>query len=287
MSYLIVSDIDHTLLNDRGELVAANARALAKARAKGAVVVLATARSYAGALPVYQELALDTPLICSNGTLVYDPAGHIIMAQAIKQGTSKQLVELFTATPHHWSVRVKDIAYLHPDFDTSRPPFDNRRYYRPVPSAALPGMLGAYQDVVSVSLFGEDLAGFYMAHDWRAMGLVAAYYPPSLFNPQEAVAVNSHQASKGEAVRWLQRHLGFSQLPVLAIGDSPADATMFPLGIGVAPANAAAEVKATADWLAPHCDDGAVAAALQRYVFASEDEQAGLEPPKASSSKDE
>ena len=73
MSFFIACDIDHTLLNDRGDLLAENVQALDRARSQGATVVLSTARSYSGAKPIHDALNLDTPMVVSNGTLVCEP----------------------------------------------------------------------------------------------------------------------------------------------------------------------------------------------------------------------
>ena len=264
MPHLIISDIDHTLLNDAGQLVPENVAALAEAQARGATVVLATARSYIGAVPIHEALGLDTPLIVSNGTLVQDPDGRVLHTESIERTTARDIFTLFTQTPHHWSVRRGATAYLHPAFDTSRAPFDNRRYYRPVDDDAL---FSDFTDIASLSLFGEDVAPFYTAHDWTAMGLAPSYYAPSSYDPREAMSLISGRTSKGEAARWVQRYLGLENAPVLALGDSPADATMFPLGVGVAPANAPADVRAAAAWVGPHCDEGVVAAAVRRFVL--------------------
>ncbi len=265
LPHLIVTDIDHTLLNDAGQLLPDNVAALAEARARGATVVLATARSYIGALPVHEALGLDTPLIVSNGTLVQDPEGRVLHTESIARATARDVFHLFAKTPHHWSVRRGATAYLHPAFDTSRAPFDNRRYYRPVNDHA---PFSDFVGVASLSLFGEDVAPFYAAHDWTALGLAPSYYAPSSYDPREAMSVISERTSKGEAARWIRHYLGLDDAPVLALGDSPADATMFPLGVGVAPANAPAEVRAAATWVGPHCDDGVVAAAIRRFVLA-------------------
>jgi len=85
MSLFIACDIDHTLLNDKGELLAENIEALAKARALGGTVVLSTARSYAGAKPILDALDLDTPMVVSNGTLVCAADGLVLKAYAIQQ----------------------------------------------------------------------------------------------------------------------------------------------------------------------------------------------------------
>ena len=267
MPFFIACDIDHTLLNDRGDLLENNVQALHKARAAGSTVVLATARSYAGALPIHEELGLDTPLVVSNGTLVCDPDGSVLHTQTIPTETARKIVPLFRETPHHWSFRTGEAALVHPQFDTSRPPFDNKRYYRQTDHAALDDLLGDHSTLITASLFGIPLREFFAEHDWQGFELTADYYPPSHYNSLEAMSVMSTSASKGNAVAWLRDYLGLADAPTLCIGDSIADASMFPLGTGVAPANASAEVRERAAWVAPHCDIGAVAAMLERYVL--------------------
>lgn len=267
MAYFIACDIDHTLLSDSGELLAVNVEALSKARALGATVVLATARSFVGALPIHRALELDTPLVVSNGTLVCDPDGSVLRAQTIEPGTARTLVSLFQETPHHWSFRTRDLALLHPQFDVSRPPFNERAHYQKTDADALADALGNYDSLVTASLFGLPLRSFFYAHDWLSMNLTGDFYPPSHYSSVETMSVMASGASKGVAVDWLRTYLGLAEAPTLCLGDSVADASMFPLGIGVAPANAAPEVRAAADWTAPHCDEGAVAAALATFVF--------------------
>ena len=267
MRHLIVSDIDHTLLSNTGELLADNVAALGKARRAGATVVLATARSFIGALPIHRALGLETPLIVSNGTIVCGPDGTILMVQAVEAATAEAVFKLFEGTPHHWSLRRGDVAHLHPGFDCSRAPFNDARYYQPLLGESPRDFFGTFDDIVTLSLFGRDLRAFYDVHSWIDMALAPSYYAPSYYDPREAMTLMSASASKGEAVRWVQKYVGLEGAPVLAIGDSPADATMFPLGTGVAPACASPEALEAADWVGPSCDDGAVAGAIRRFVL--------------------
>lgn len=270
MSFFIACDIDHTLLDDKGALLECNVAALQKARALGVTVLLATARSYAGAKPIHDALNLDTPLVVSNGTLVCAPDGGVLMAQTIEPATARKIVALFCETPHHWSFRNHDAALLHPGFDTGRAPFNDERHYRKTEPERLEALLGGYDRLITASLFGMPLRAFFYQHDWSSFKLTGDYYPPSHYNALETLSVMSATASKGNAVRWARSYLGLENAPTLCIGDSVADATMFALGTGVAPANAALEALAQADWIAPHCDRGAVAAALYRYVLAKD-----------------
>jgi Cof subfamily protein (haloacid dehalogenase superfamily) len=266
MSYFIVCDIDHTLLNDQGQLVPSNVKALTRARSMGATVVLATARSYAGAKLIHHVLGLDTPIIVSNGTLVCTAEGVVMKAQAIETAIAKQVIALFAATQHHWSFNNGEAAYIHPNFDTSRAPFNNSLYYRPTRLEHLEHVLG-YHSVITATLFGWGLRRLINDHDWQRWPLTLDYYEPNAFTPLEALSVMSNQANKGQAVNWLRNHLGLENAPTICMGDSVADTTMFHLGIGVAPANAPQEVRSQAAWVGPHCDEGVVAAALERFVF--------------------
>jgi len=260
MSFLIVSDIDHTLLNEDGELLSENIEALAEARAQGAKVVLATARSFAGALKIHKALDLDTPLIVSNGTIIATKEGRTLHTQAIKNETVVDVFKLYKETEKAWILRTPQFPYFHPELAANGGPFgveENRKIMNP------DNMLEHIQNnghtpIVAASLFGNDIEGFFNANDWRKMGLVADFYPPSHYYDKDGMSVMSDKASKGNAAAWLQKHLGLNDWPVLALGDNVADATMFGLGIGVAPENAKDEVKEQADWIAPHCDDGAV-----------------------------
>ena len=66
---------------------------------------------------------------------------------------------------------------------------------------------------------------------------------------------------------WCQQR-GLDWHDVLAIGDAEADLAMVQAArIGVAPANAHATVKAVVNWVGPLAEAGAVAEAIQRFVF--------------------
>lgn len=269
MSFFIVTDIDHTLLNDVGMLVEANVEALDLARAQGAVVILSTARSYVGARVIHKELGLDTPIIVSNGTLIVDPEGEEIHAETIDKKKTLEILNLFNESHKYWSFRSPRHAYIHPKFDVTHGPYVMEKNFTKLDYE---DMLEHIQNnghcpVITASLFGEGLSEYYHSRDWSQLDLVSDFYPPSHFYNYEAMSLISSKASKGNAAKWLQNHMGLNDLPVIALGDSNADATMFDLGIGVAPENAKPEVKNQADWVAPHCDTGAVAAAINKFVL--------------------
>ena len=69
MVQMIATDMDGTLLNHEGKISPENQKALRLAREKGILVVIATGRSYQGAVTVLEEAGLRLPLIHLNRRL--------------------------------------------------------------------------------------------------------------------------------------------------------------------------------------------------------------------------
>src|SRR5262245_23825354 len=70
---MLALDLDGTLLRNDGTIDARDAAAIARARAAGWAVTLATGRMTAATLHVAHALDLDTPLVCGDGRVVAHP----------------------------------------------------------------------------------------------------------------------------------------------------------------------------------------------------------------------
>ena len=79
---LLVLDVDGTCSNSRHEITDATCAAVARVRAAGIRVVLATGRRYRDTLPVAGRLGVDAPLITASGALVKDPSTHATLSRA-------------------------------------------------------------------------------------------------------------------------------------------------------------------------------------------------------------
>lgn len=73
---LVAVDVDGTLLRGDGTIAPEDREAIARARAAGIVVTLATGRLSAGALAVAKTLSLDAPLVCADGAVLFCPRTH-------------------------------------------------------------------------------------------------------------------------------------------------------------------------------------------------------------------
>lgn len=71
---LIVADCDGTLLRGDYSLSEETVSFVSSLKQKGVLFVLASGRPPRAMLPHYQELGLETPIICYNGGLVYSPS---------------------------------------------------------------------------------------------------------------------------------------------------------------------------------------------------------------------
>jgi HAD superfamily hydrolase (TIGR01484 family) len=72
--YLLVSDLDGTLLNRASRVPASNARAISYFVKNGGKFSIATGRTELTCLPLVKKLPINAPLILYNGSLIYDLA---------------------------------------------------------------------------------------------------------------------------------------------------------------------------------------------------------------------
>ena len=82
------------------------------------------------------------------------------------------------------------------------------------------------------------------------------------------IEINSADATKGKALRYLCQHLGFTSEQAISFGDGTNDLSMIQeAGIGVAMENAEDVVKASADYITASCDEDGVALAIEKFIF--------------------
>jgi hydroxymethylpyrimidine pyrophosphatase-like HAD family hydrolase len=96
---LLVLDVDGTVTNSRHEVTDATCRAIARVRATGVRVMLATGRRYRDALPVAERLEIVEPLVTASGALVKRPGDHATLQRAafaagVLEGVLETIVRL-------------------------------------------------------------------------------------------------------------------------------------------------------------------------------------------------
>ena len=270
---LIALDLDGTLLNSNKELTPRPYRALEKAAEMGIEVVPTTGR-LVGALPeVIRKLPFLRYVISVNGAQVVDLHtqqtlynAEIPMERALQ--VMRRMDDLPVIYDCYMDGRGWMTAHMYDraeEFACNQHVLDLIRKMRaPVPE------LKAFVTEQGRSV--QKMQMFFHTRQERldAMpGLTQELDDLILTSSYENnIEINSADATKGKALRYLCQHLGFGSENAISFGDGTNDLSMLEeAGIGVAMENAEDVVKDCADYITASCDEDGVALAIEKFIF--------------------
>lgn len=268
MVRLVFVDMDDTFVAPDKTIPADNLRILDVAHERGVQFVPCTGRSLHGLPPQLRDHPSVRYAVCSGGALVFDlSTGEAVHREPIAHDTVRSLYEEVRdqritfdltseegvmASSERWPVYYE--AAL--DEATRAMVLAQRVRYE----GTTEDLIGRLGSIYRVNVLYVDDAGrqaVYDAVDARPELCRASSMPVN-------VEITSVRATKGTALRWLCGHLGVSTADTVAFGDSGNDLAMIEAaGDGVAMANAAPEVRAIADHVAPSCAEAGVARYLE------------------------
>jgi hypothetical protein len=259
---MVAMDIDGTLLNSEHEVPQENLVAINAIRSAGVLATLVTGRSTFSLVPVFEQLELDIPYICSGGAEIIDPStGESIDRRVIARSDLEFIVT--TAREHKTAMFFSlpdGIYYEAPP--GSREDWTPSRAYQVIQVEDI--LSENTVSAVKVALYGDpdrlSRIEATIRHHGTALHLA---YPLEVF-----LDVTHEDANKGAALIRLANQLDVSLERILAIGDADNDLSMFDVaGLSIAMGNAAPQVKAAADRIAPTNDENGVAWALREFVL--------------------
>ncbi len=269
---LLAIDIDGTLLNSRDELTPATRAALVRAGEAGVRVVLATGRRYSRSLHLVEPLGIDVPLVTASGALVKDPMDHRTLYRAefdqAALADALAIVDRCGFDP----VLCADTYAEGFDFYQARPEARNAElaeFYRlnpncgrlwtegmasPAPGVFAVFAMGTKQQMIEVEAeLHRRMPGELHTHVLRSpryVGFMCEFSPAGV--------------TKWSAVKRLAAGWNIQQSSICAVGDDVNDIPMIrAAGLGVAMANAIAEVKQAADRIAPGHDENGLVEVVQ------------------------
>ena len=270
---LILLDLDGTLLDNNKNLPGENRAALERAVARGVHIVPASGRLYDGMPECIRALPFVRYAVGSNGAQVYDAWEKKILHRAeIPLDLAERVYDYLDTLPVIYDCYMDGSGYM-----------DSAQYARldefiadPAINRMAKTVRGPVDDFRSfVTAQGRPLQKiqmFFKDMDRRTMELkrLAELFPElvvssSIYNNIE---MNIQSATKGEALRFLCRHLGIDVRDTMAFGDKSNDLPMIrAAGLGVAMANADEELLAEADYITDANDRNGVARALEQFVL--------------------
>ncbi|OOF83408.1 HAD family hydrolase [Rodentibacter ratti] len=267
MNYKVVAfDLDGTLLNSDGNILPENKLAIQFAINKGIKVLLVTGRHHTAVKPYYHELGLDTPIICCNGTYVYDVATD---STPFANPLSKQQAQLIydVAEKHHchllmYSRDSMNYAQLNPHMEkflkwVETCPENVRPDVRKVDS--IQEVIDHHNPIWKCVISAENKA---------IMNNVVNELPISQFSCEwswvDRVDIANAGNTKGGRLLALLKEWGIDPQEVIAFGDNHNDISMLSVvGLGVAMGNAEEEVKSQAKQVTTSNNENGIAQVLK------------------------
>lgn len=261
--YLLVTDVDGTLLDHTGTVPARNREAIAAFMQAGGGFCIASGRSRLSVQCLLERihLSVNRPCVLINGAMLYDyntarvasltplpPVAEQFMQQVLREFPYVG-AEVFVPDG---IVMIRDNALL----------THHRRYEEPP---------GSFIDVALSSVpWGKVL----FAVPPEKMSTLQAYCETHAQPGLHFVASSDHyfemmatKANKGEGVRTLARQFGYELSHVAAIGDYYNDVEMLSAaGIPAVPNNAPKAMKQMFPHVVCRCDEGAVGDLLEELM---------------------
>ncbi|MFZ7135222.1 pyridoxal phosphatase [Avibacterium avium] len=267
MNYQAVAfDLDGTLLNSQGQILAENKQAIAKLQQQGVKVLLVTGRHHTAVIPYYVELGLTTPIICCNGTYVYDVQNDkVLAANPLSQQQAQQIYD--TATKHHchllmYSRNAMNYAELNPHMEKFL------KWVASCPENVRPLVkkVESIQDVIDHDK--PIWKCVISAQNKEIMNQMVAELPIEQFSCEwswvDRVDIANAGNTKGARLLEVLNQWQIAPQQVIAFGDNHNDISMLTaVGLGVAMGNAEDEVKHQAKLTTTSNDEAGIAEVLK------------------------
>lgn len=259
---LVVFDVDGTLINWDGEMTETTRSALAKLRALGIPIALATGRPLALARWTLEIAGGADWIACGNGAALREVAtGSMLRNLTLPAELVEPLIEGMRATVPGvgFAVELADTIIEEAGF-ARRVPEDS---LAPPVSDVLVEFRGDPGPVCRVLPFHDDYD-----ENLPALGAVAAGLVDDrcqvLSSGLPFVEISPAAVHKAIALQALVEHMGITSADVIAFGDGGNDLEMLQwAGTGVAMGNARAEVQAVADAVTAPVDGAGISEFLQ------------------------
>jgi len=259
--YLLLSDMDGTLLSQEGTISYENREAIRKFVKEGGLFTIATGRTHHTVWDHIKDIEINCPAILFNGGSIYNfkTKEWLYSKNLYKEDIEDFVLEVLDQFPkvaviifeRDTAVVIASndilghISQLEQDHFSHKPlSLVSDRPYKVV-------MIPLHEESKP---FGQFLSSHPIIKNLEMVQ-----------SASNCFEVLPGGVSKGSALSWLGSYLGISQEKILAIGDYGNDTAMIEYaGIGAAPINAHPEVLAAADYIVAHHNHHAIADFLKK-----------------------
>ncbi|NMB38201.1 MAG: HAD family phosphatase [Firmicutes bacterium] len=266
MIRLVAVDLDDTLINSNLEITAENLAAVDRVRRKGVQVTIATGRMHVSALPFARQLKLpqNEIIISYNGAVLRRFNGELMAHIALQRQIALDVIRYCQVRKWTLNIYHDDRLYV-AELD------DNVEYYMNMVGVQAHPVGDLYNFVVDQDLQLSKMLIIGSEEQMESnLPVVQAEFGEKAQvtrSKKRYIEITHFDASKGKALARLAASMGLDAQQVMAIGDSGNDLEMIKwAGLGVAVANASADVKEAADFITKSNDESGVAVALNQLI---------------------
>lgn len=269
MSYKAIAfDLDGTLLSSQATILDSSKQAIKQAQEKGIKVFIVTGRHHTAVRPYYAQLGLDTPVVCCNGTYLYDfHHDKVLWGNPLTTEQATFLIRSAQAEGIHTAVYTRDSM----TYEALNAHFTKLlTWVNSVDEAVRPDVHQVNFDDI---LDGNTLIWKILISDpnLEKMQKYVDNLPLDQFSPEwswvDRVDITANGNSKGACLAQLLKLEGIEPKETIAFGDNFNDISMLSLvGMGIAMGESEPEVQQSAKKVIGSHNEDSIAAALAELV---------------------
>ena len=257
---LIISDIDGTILKSHQPLEPFTKQVIFEIRERGILFTLASGRSLPGARFIAEELAIDLPMVLSNGCIVESLDGNILHRELMPVSVTKNVIEISEERGCDLVLFVDDRLVFKKMTENIEPVFGH------IPEATIE--VGSWESFFDqLSTVNKCMVLDRSANSEVNLLALENVYAKEFTGEAEYYRTGIHHlevmpkgVTKALGLCKIAESLGIRLEEIMAFGDYDNDAAMLAAaGLGVAVSNATENVKRNADIIIGSCQEDAPA----------------------------
>lgn len=284
MVKMVVSDMDGTLLNRRGEISEGNLNAIRRLEGRGIEFAIASGRDRQGVFSLLKGYGVSCEAILGNGSQYVDREGKIIMSCYMDKAVVKDVTDIFENQKIPYMIFSTDGFYTKQEpsfvrdafiersvkrFGRAGGEFEKGGKYEYLPCNQLQKIddydefLSRDMDIIKVEAFSMGTEAVEAAR--QILKSIPGISYLSSFD--DNIEVTDQNAQKGYILEKVIQLKGFSKEEVMVIGDGMNDLSLFQcFPVSFAPANAQDPIKELAKEVVGDYEEDGFAQAVARVL---------------------
>ncbi|WP_257263233.1 Cof-type HAD-IIB family hydrolase [Endozoicomonas sp. ONNA2] len=267
---LLAFDLDGTLLNSKGDILASSKKAIKAAQQLGVKVVLVTGRHHVAARPYHYELGLDTPAICCNGAYIMDYSQpEPIYSHPLSKDQARRIIHIAREQNLHILMYVEDAM----TFEVMNPHMEKLYHWAGKQPEIVKPVIRQIDDALRVMVSSKAIHKFVLSHPEQDRFLAAYQHILSLneFSCERSwvdrMDIANNGNTKGSTLSMLAGQWGIDRQDIIAVGDNDNDISMIQFaGLGVAMGHCSEPLKPQANVFIGSNDEDSIAELIETHI---------------------